>query len=207
MIYGYARVSTKGQMRDGNSLEEQERILKESGADVVYFEAYTGTKKERPELEKILKEIKPGDTLLVTKLDRLARSIKFGAEIIEELASKGVTVNILNLGVMNDTPNGKLVRNIFLAFAEFERDMIVERTKEGKEAAKLKKDFKDGRPTKEIPGIEQYMKLYLKGLMNASEAAKCLGCARSTFLRRVEMLTSYEGDKIKLIHCLDKAEN
>lgn len=186
MIYGYARVSTKGQAKDGNSLEEQVNRLTEAGATEVFCESFTGTKKERPELKKLLAVLQPGDTLVVTKLDRLARSIKFGSDIIEELASKGVSVNILNLGLMNDTPNGKLIRNIFLAFAEFERDMIVERTREGKEIAKTKDGFKEGRPKKEIPNLEQYIKLYYSGMVNKNQAASLLGISPDTFRRRLE---------------------
>lgn len=188
MIYGYARVSTKGQMRDGNSLEEQERLLKDAGAETIFHEAYTGTKKDRPELEKLMSIMESGDTLMVTKLDRLARSIKFGAEIIEELTSKGITVNILNLGVMNDTPNGKLVRNIFLAFAEFERDMIVERTREGKEIARQKEGYREGRPRKAIPNLEKYANLYFSGQITAENAAKSLNVSRNTFLNRARTL-------------------
>lgn len=184
MIYGYARVSTKGQARDGNSLEEQRERLLNAGANKIYFEAFTGTKKERPELDKLMAEIKSGDTLVVTKLDRLARSIKFGAEIIEELANRGVTVNILNLGVMNDTPNGKLMRNIFLAFAEFERDMIVERTQEGKKIAKSRPGYTEGRPKLNPKQIEYYLDMYHKGEITGKQAAKMLNISPSTFSRR-----------------------
>ena len=185
MTYGYARVSTKGQARDGNSLEEQETRLREAGADVVFFEAFTGTKRDRPELDKLMSEIKDGDTLVVTKLDRLARSIKFGAEIIETLADRGVTVNILNLGVMNDTPNGKLMRNIFLAFAEFERDMIVERTTEGRKIARQKPGYTEGRPRLEREDLGHYVDMYNQGMISGRDAAKRLGISPSTFSRRV----------------------
>lgn len=144
--YGYARVSTLQQGKDGNSLEVQREVLLKSGAEIIYEEKFTGTKMDRPELSKLLKELKEGDTLIVTKLDRVARSITQGSALIESLLQRGVTVNILNLGIMDNTPASKLVRNIFLSFAEFERDMIVERTQEGKEVARLKDGFKEGRP-------------------------------------------------------------
>lgn len=148
MVYGYDRVSTLGQGRNGNSLEVQRELLISNGAEKVYEEKFTGTKKDRPELNKLMKEISNGDVLIVTKLDRIARSITEGSKIIEELIAKGVKINILNLGVLDNTPASKLVRNLFLAFAEFERDMIVERTQEGKAVARLKEGYKDGRPTK-----------------------------------------------------------
>lgn len=147
-IYGYARVSTRSQAKDGNSLDAQEKALQEAGAKIIIREEYTGTKRIRPELDKLLNEISSGDTLIVTKLDRIARSLVEGSNLVNELLEKGVTVNILNIGQMDRTPSGKLIRNIFFAFAEFERDMIVERTQEGKALAKLKDDFREGRPKK-----------------------------------------------------------
>src|SRR5699024_10648506 len=87
-----------------------------------------------------------GDTLVVTKLDRLARSAIDGIETIRELFQKGVRVHILNMGLVEDTPTGRLIFNVMLSFAEFERDMIVERTQEGKALAKQDPNFREGRP-------------------------------------------------------------
>ena len=111
MIYGYARVSTKGQAKDGNSLEAQERILREHGAEVIYKDSFTGTKKHRPELDKLLSVIKEGDTLVVVKLDRIARSTIQGCELMNELFAKGVAVNVLNMGMMDNSTTGKLIRS------------------------------------------------------------------------------------------------
>ena len=141
MRYGYARVSTKGQQRDGNSLETQEAALREAGAEVIYTEAFTGMKKERPQFEKLLEILQPGDMLIVTKLDRFARSMSQGSELVTSLIEKGVKVNVLNIGIMDNTPASKLIRNVFFAFAEFERDMIVERTSEGKDIARKNPDY------------------------------------------------------------------
>lgn len=148
MIYGYARVSTKGQAKDGNSLETQEKALRESGANEIYVDAFTGTKTDRPEFDKLMDKIQKGDTLIVTKLDRFARSMTQGSELVSDLIEKGIKVYILNIGVMDNTPSSKLIRNVFFAFAEFERDMIVERTMEGKAIAKQNPDFREGRPKK-----------------------------------------------------------
>ncbi len=148
MIYGYARVSTKGQAKDGNSLEAQEKALRESGANEIYVDAFTGTKTDRPEFDKLMDKIQKGDTLIVTKLDRFARSMTQGSELVSDLIEKGIKVYILNIGVMDNTPSSKLIRNVFFAFAEFERDMIVERTMEGKAIAKQNPDFREGRPKK-----------------------------------------------------------
>lgn len=146
MVYGYCRVSTKGQAKDGNSIEAQEAAVREAGAEEIYADAFTGTKKHRPQLDKLLKVIQNGDKVVVTKLDRIARSATQGIALIDMMLDKGVTVHILNMGIMDNTPTGRLIRTIMLAFAEFERDMIVERTQEGKAIAKQKEDFKEGRP-------------------------------------------------------------
>lgn len=148
VIYGYARVSTKGQARDGNSLEAQEKALLEAGVAEIYTDVFTGTKTDRPEFDKLIAKIKEGDTLVVTKLDRFARSMSQGSELVSELIDKGIKVYILNIVIMDNTPASKLIRNVFFAFAEFERDMIVERTQEGKTIAKQNPDFKEGRPKK-----------------------------------------------------------
>ncbi len=146
MVYGYCRVSTQMQAKDGNSLEAQEQLLKENGAEEIYSDAFTGTKAQRPELDKLLTVLQEGDKLVVTKLDRIARSASQGIELIQTLLDKGITVHVLNIGLLDNTPTGKLIRNIMLAFAEFERDMIIERTQEGKAIAKKQPDFREGRP-------------------------------------------------------------
>ncbi len=146
MVYGYCRVSTQEQAKDGNSLEAQEKLLKENGAEEIYSDAFTGTKAHRPELDKLLDKLQQGDKLVITKLDRIARSAAQGTELIQTLLDNGITVHVLNIGLMDNTPTGKLIRNIMLAFAEFERDMIIERTQEGKVIAKKQPDFREGRP-------------------------------------------------------------
>ena len=119
MIYGYARVSTRGQAKDGNSLEAQEKQLKENGAEKIYVESFTGTKLERPELDKLLNQIQDGDTLIVTKLDRFARSVSQASNLIATLVDKNVKVNVLNLGILDNSSVSILMRNILLSFAQF----------------------------------------------------------------------------------------
>ena len=148
MIYGYARVSTQAQARDGNSLEAQENALRNAGATEIFADAYTGTKNDRPQLERLLKVLQKDDILIVSRLDRMARNLKQGLELIDNLNTRGVKVNVLNMGLIDDTPTGKLIRNIMLALAEWERDLIVERTKEGKEIARQNPSYRDGRPKK-----------------------------------------------------------
>lgn len=146
MVYGYCRVSTNMQAKDGNSLEVQEKLLRENGAEEIYSDAFTGTKSHRPELDKLLDKLEQGDKLVITKLDRIARSVSQGTEIIQALLDRGITIHVLNMGLMDNTPTGKLIRNIMLSFAEFERDMIVERTQEGKAIAKKQPGYREGRP-------------------------------------------------------------
>lgn len=148
MIYGYGRVSTKGQAKDGNSLEAQERLLKEHGAEVIYMDSFTGTKMTRPEFDKLLKELKAGDTLVVAKLDRFARSVSQASDLITKLIDEGIRVDVCNLGILDNSSMSTLMRNILLSFAQFERDMIVERTQEGKAIARQNPDFKEDRPKK-----------------------------------------------------------
>ena len=136
MIYGYARVSTKGQSANGNSLKAQEKLLKENGAEIIFTDSFTGTKIDRPEFDKLLEVISEGDTLVVTKLDRFARSVSQASELITNLIDQGIKVNVLNLGVLDNSSVSTLMRNVLLSFAQFERDMIVERTQEGKEIAR-----------------------------------------------------------------------
>ena len=189
MVYGYCRVSTQGQAKDGNSLEAQEKLLKENGAEEIYSDAFTGTKAHRPELDKLLDKLQPGDKLVITKLDRIARSASQGTELIQTLLDNGITVHVLNMGLMDNTPAGKLIRNIMLAFAEFERDMIIERTQEGKAIAKKQPDFREGRP-----------RLYSK-----KQIQHALGLLQDHSYKQVTELTGIS--KSTLIRAKNKAEN
>ena len=149
MIFGYARVSTKTQARDGNSLDRQVQELKDAGAEKIYTDTFTGTKMDRPEFDKLRQKLRKGDTLIVTKLDRLARSVSQASGLITELIDEGITINVLNLGILSNDSVNTLLRNILLSFAQFERDMIVQRTQEGKAVAKATDpNFREGRPRK-----------------------------------------------------------
>ncbi|KID41213.1 Site-specific recombinase, DNA invertase Pin related protein [Levilactobacillus brevis] len=142
MKYGYARVSTTDQ-----KLENQLEALRIAGADKIYQEKFTGTTTERPEFTKLLQQLNPDDTLIVTKLDRFARNTREALDIIQDLFNREIKVNILNMGLIDNTPTGQLIFTIFSAFAQFERDMIVTRTQEGKAYAKRNDPhFREGRP-------------------------------------------------------------
>lgn len=185
MKYGYARVSTYSQKKDGNSLEHQENRLLEEGCEKIFVDAYTGTKTERPEFQKMIKELKAGDMLVVTKLDRFSRSASDGIKLIDDLLERGIKVYILNMGLMDNSTTGKLIRNIFLCFAEFERDMIVERTKEGKMIAKQNEGFKDGRPKKFSKKQINHAILLKESGMSYKQVTEVTGISRATLYREI----------------------
>ena len=187
MIYGYARVSTKKQAKDGNSLEAQEKALRENGAIEIYYDAFTGTQTDRPELNKLKEQLVDGDMLIVTKLDRLGRSLSKTTELITDLLEKGVKIHILNLGVLSNDSVNTLLRNVLLAFAQFERDMIVERTSEGKAILReTDPDWKDGRKRKEPADFEKFLKKQQDGELTVSECCKQLGISRATWYNRMK---------------------
>ncbi len=183
MIFGYARVSTKGQAAAGNSLEAQVEELKKAGAEEVYSDVFTGTTMSRPEFDKMRLRIRRGDTLIVTKLDRLGRSVSQASALITELIDEGITINVLNLGVLSNDSVNVLMRNILLAFAQFERDMIVQRTQEGKAVAReTKPGYHEGRPRK-YDDEQLDNALLLLETCSYSKVTKLTGISKSTLIR------------------------
>ena len=182
MVFGYARVSTYSQARDGNSLEAQVQALKQAGAVNIFSDVFSGSKNARPQLDKLLNIIQSGDKLIITKLDRIARSVIHGIQLIENLNSKGVTIDVLNMGIIDNSPTGKLIRNIMLAFSEFERDMIIQRTQEGKAVARQNPNFRDGRP-KKFSKIQIEHALELLQTYSYKQVAAMTGISRATLGR------------------------
>lgn len=181
-IYGYARVSTAGQVKFGNSMEKQIELLKDAGCSEIFEETYTGTKKDRPVLKNLLKKLNTGDTLVVTKLDRLARTAVEGVTLVQDLLFDGINVHILNMGMVENSPVGKLILTIMLAFAEFERDLIIERTQEGKEIAKKNPDYREGRPKKfKRKQVEHALELLENHTYK--EVEELTGISKSTLIR------------------------
>ena len=183
MIYGYARVSTAAQGRDGNSLEDQVAALQKYGCHQIIEEAFTGKTMDRPKFQKLLELLKEGDTLVVCKLDRFARTAIEGVQTVRELFERGIRVHILNMGLIENTLTGNLILTVMLAFAEYERGMIVERTQTGKSAARQDPNFKDGRPKKFTP---EQLKLGL-ALLEQGKTYKQIqhltGISKSTLIR------------------------
>ena len=184
MIYGYARVSTAGQAASGNSLADQQEQLTKAGCQEIIVEQYTGSTTHRPAFSQLLDKLQPDDTLVVTKLDRIARNAGEGINLINDLMKKGIKVHILNIGLLDNTPTGKLIANIMLAFAQFERDMIIERTQAGKAIAKQKADFVDGRPRIPASQTDHALELLEEGL-SYKQVARKTGISISTLARRV----------------------
>lgn len=178
MKYGYARVSTHAQ-----DLTVQLEELKKEGCEIIYEEKFTGTKTDRPQFNELLLQLQEGDTLVVTKLDRLARNTKEGIEIIEGLFTKGVRVHVLNVGLLENTTMGKFFLQTLLAVAEMERNLIVERTQEGKAIAKQRYDFREGRPRKHS---KKQVEHALKLLENHTykEVEQMTGITKRTLIRR-----------------------
>ncbi len=181
MKYGYTRVSTKGQL-DGNSIEEQTKAIQNLYSDVkIIVESYSGAK-ERPLFNQILGKAQKDDYVIVTKLDRFCRSTKEGLEYIDLLMNKGVKIHILNMGLIENTPMGRLIVTNLLAFAEFERAMIIERTQGGKSIAKQRADFKEGRP-KKYNSKKISHALDLLQTNSYKEVEQLTGISKSTLIR------------------------
>lgn len=193
-IYGYARVSTNKQ-----ELDIQIKALKEKGATKIYKEKISGAKVDRKELNLLLEVIKAGDTLIVTKADRIARSLSQLESFVVELTNRGVAVHIINMGLFTvesmDNPITKMLFQMLGSFAEFERSMILERTQEGIKNAR-ENGVKFGRKSKthKIEGallnaIEQVE----EGKISQTEGAKFAKCSVATFKRRLKEYREQQG--------------
>ena len=141
-VIGYARVSTTDQ-----SLDTQVKQLQDAGIDKLYQEKISGVKRDRPKLNDLLDFVREGDTVVVTKLDRIARSTKHLLEIVEILQDRGVTFKVLNIALDTSTPTGKLMLTMLGAIATFEREMMLERQAEGIARAKSEGRYKGRKPT------------------------------------------------------------
>lgn len=189
MKYGYARVSTQTQ-----NLGAQVDELKKEGCEVVYQEKFTGKQQKdfvRPVFNELLGKLEKGDTLVVTKLDRFARSAKDALNVIDDLKERGIRVHILNMGIVENTPTGNLLFTVMSAFAQFERDMIVERTQSGKAIARQREDFKEGRPKKYAKKQLEHA-LSLLNKHSYKEVETITGISKSTLIRAKRETTPKE---------------
>ena len=187
MIYGYCRVSSKKQL-EGHGLEAQRQEILAKYNDVAMLEEqYTGTKTNRPVFNELMSTIEKGDILVVTKLDRLARNTVEGIQIVEQLFSKGVSVHVLNVGLLEDTTMGRFFLTTLLAVAEMERNMIIERTQAGKEVAKQNPNFKEGRPKKFKNGLmDLAIQEFKSGKATYKDIDNKYGISKSTLYREMK---------------------
>lgn len=182
MIYGYTRVSTKKQLV-GYGLEVQKKeILSKYPNAFIIEEQFTGTKVDRPVFNDLLNNLKVNDILVVSKLDRFARNTVEGIKVVELLFKKKVAIHILNIGLLEDTPMGRFFLTTMLAVAELERNMIVERTQTGKELARLKDDYKEGRP-KKFTDEQLVDAVLLLSTHSYKEVINITGISKSTLVR------------------------
>ncbi len=180
MLIGYARVST-----DDQNLDLQRDALQKAGCEQIYTDQVSGTKARRPGLEQALSHLREGDTLVVWRLDRLGRSLRHLIETVTELQEKGIGFKSLTESIDTTTSGGRLVFNIFASLAEFEREIIRERTQAGLQAARAR-GRTGGRP-KALTEKQVQMLNQLASDKNRSvnEICRTLGISRKTFYRYV----------------------
>ncbi|SMY08081.1 recombinase family protein [Flavimaricola marinus] len=178
MIFGYARVST-----DDQTLDSQIDALTAAGAERVFKEKKTGKNRQRPELESLLEQLRRDDVVIVTKYDRLARSLRDLMEIVEIIRERGAGFKSLGEDIDTTTPAGRLIFHVFGSIAEFERERIVERTLEGLAAAR-KRGRVGGRPT----ALTAEQRLEVRRMRDednrpVTEIARLFGVSRQTIMR------------------------
>ena len=178
-IFGYARVSTEQQ-----NLDRQLDMLQKYGVDFIYNEKMTGTKRNRPELEKLLERLTEGDTVVVESLSRLGRSTKDLIWLMETFNAKGVNLISLKESIDTTTSTGKLLFTLMSAIAQFERDVIADRTREGLNSARAR-GRKGGRPRTDSEKLRKAIKLYNTRQYSLAEIEDMTGVKRSTLYRGI----------------------
>jgi DNA invertase Pin-like site-specific DNA recombinase len=179
-LIGYARVSTRDQ-----SLDMQKAALRAAGVedDYLWEEVKSGVKAKRPKLELALTQARKGDTVVVYKLDRFGRSLLDLIEKVQDLTKRGIGFRSLTEGFDTTTPGGRLLFHVLGALAQFERDLVVERTKHGMAAAR-RRGSRVGAVPKLTSTDEARAEKWLRGKMPAAEVARRLGVVRQTILNR-----------------------
>ena len=185
MLIGYARVSTRGQ-----NLELQLDAPAEAGCDIIFQEKAPGVKADRPELERMLSQLRKGDVACIYKLDRLGRSLKNPLELVAGFESRGAGLKSLTDSIDTATPQGRLILNIFGSLAEFERDLIRERTRAGLDAARAR-GRKGGRRrglSAEAQKKSMLTEVYYKeGKLGVDEIARTVGVSEMTLYKYLRL--------------------
>lgn len=175
MIIGYARVSTLDQ-----NLDRQIDQLQAAGCERIYQEKITGTRRERPELDRMIEALREGDTIVVCELTRLSRSVKDLFSLVDQFQQIGANIKSLKEPWLDTTTaQGKLMFTIFSGISQFERDLIQMRTKEGLEAARAR-GRKGGRPKVDAKSIELALKLYDSRSCSIADILKTTGISKAT---------------------------
>ncbi|UEA22805.1 recombinase family protein [Mycobacteroides abscessus subsp. abscessus] len=178
MLIGYARVSTVEQ-----NVALQLDALQAAGVEKVFVdEGVSGSVSSRPELDRCMEVLRSGDTLVVWRLDRLARSLKNLLELVESLSTRGIHLRSLTEAIDTSSASGRLILSVFGALAEFERSLIIERTQAGLAAARAR-GARIGRPTAMSVGQVEQAKTLVGAGHRVSEVARALGVGRSTLYR------------------------
>lgn len=181
MNLGYARVSTSDQ-----NLDRQLDQLTEQGCERIFKEKITGTKRERLELEKLLDQLRPGDTIIVSELSRLSRSVKDLFQIVDIIKQKNANLKSLKEPWADTTtPQGNLMFTIFAGISQFDRDLISQRTKEGLVSARAR-GRKGGRPSFPNKDVELALKMYDSKEYSISEIKKATGISKTTLYRYID---------------------
>jgi len=179
MKFGYARVST-----DTQSLDRQLDALSKYGVDEVLQEKMTGTKRSRPELDRLIDKMREGDTVVIESLSRLGRSTKDLLAMVELFSERGITLVSLKENIDISTPTGKLLLTVLSALCQFERDLTVQRTNEGLTAARAR-GRKGGRPPTDKKAIEKALKLYDAKAMSVSEICEVCNISQGTLYKAI----------------------
>jgi len=183
-LVGYARVSTVDQ-----NLDLQRDALEGAGVERIFQESASGASRDRPQLEAALDYVRAGDTLVVWRLDRLGRSLSHLLSVVEDLTERGVHLRSVQESIDTGTATGRMTLAIFGALAEFERELIQERTRAGLAAARAR-GRKGGRPSVMTPAKARSAKALIKAETPLSEVAASLGVSRATLYRWLERETA-----------------
>ena len=180
MTRGYARVSTSDQ-----NLDRQQDALQKYGIDKFYCEKLSGTKKSRPELDRLLKDLVEGDTVVIESLSRLGRSVKNLSELMEMFNEKGIRLISLKESVDTTSATGRLLFTIISSLAAFERETLIERTNEGLASARARGRL-GGRPKTDEKAIKKAVALYRTGQYSVTDVTELTGVSKSTLYRALK---------------------
>jgi DNA invertase Pin-like site-specific DNA recombinase len=177
---GYGRVSTADQNPDS----QRDALLK-AGVDEIFLDTFTGTKSSRPQLDKMKEQLRQGDTIVITRLDRLGRSTKDLLNLVSDLQEQGVNLEVLEQNINTSTPEGKLFFTLVASFAEFEREIMRARTIDGLASARARGRVGGRKPAMGSAKIATAKQMYAEGKY-VKDIAEVLGVSRPTIYRAIQ---------------------